>query len=148
MHAHGLLTNCFQQSLITLLQVFNSEFDPVHLFNDFDERVSQSLMLCNDLSALLRVVRQAEARATPDTLREVVQSALRFRDGSMQYLMYRDWRGYERLSLALIASIEANFDSMDLLHQFSCYLELLYSHVKMRAVLKDLFPTSSEDSDE
>ena len=144
LHAHGLLSNCFQQSLITLLQLFNPKLDPLKLFNDFEERVRQSLLLCNDLSSLMRVVRGAETQSTPDTLREVVQSAIKFRDGSMQYLMYRDWRGYERLALALITSIESNCDSKDLLNQFGCYLEVLYSHVKMRAVLRDMFPSSSE----
>jgi len=144
-HSHGLLTNCFQQSLITLLQLFNRSVDPLSIFNDFEERVRQSLILCNDLSALLRVVRTAEHQTTPESLGQVVQSALNFRDNSMHYLMYRDWRGYERLALALIAAIEANSDVKDLLHQFNCFLEVLYGHVKMRAVLKDMFPSGGEE---
>ena len=147
-HAHGLLSNCFQQSMITLLQMFNPSIEPLLIFDDFEERVRQSLILCNDLSSLLRVVRNAERRGTSDALDEVVQAALNFRDNSMHYLMYRDWRGYERLALALIAAIEANSDSKDLLHQFNCFLELLYGHVKMRAVLKDMFPSSEEGVDE
>jgi hypothetical protein len=148
LHAHGLLTNCFQQSVITLMQVFNPSLDPLQIFDDFEERVRQSLTLCNDLSSLMRVARQAEAENTPDALRLVVQDTLKFRDGSMHYLMYRDWRGYEKLALTLIASIEANHDSRDLLHQFSCYLEVLYGHVKMRAVLREMFPSSDEDVEE
>ena len=93
----------------------------------------------------MRVVRQAEAEPTPDLLHVVVQHALKFRDGSMQYLMYRDWRGYENLALALITSIEINDDSRDLMHQFRCYLEVLYGHVKMRAVLRDMFPSSNDE---
>jgi hypothetical protein len=147
-HSHGLLTNCFQQSLITLLQLFNHSVDPLRIFNDFEERVRQSLILCNDLAALLRVVRTAEHQATPESLNQLVQSALNFRDNSMHYLMYRDWRGYERLALALIAAIEANSDAKDLLHQFNCFLELLYGHVKMRAVLKDMFPRGGEGAEE
>ena len=147
-HSHGLLTNCFQQSLITLLQLFNRSVDPLSVFNDFEERVRQSLILCNDLSALLRVVRTAEHETTPESLGQVVQSALNFRDNSMHYLMYRDWRGYERLALALIAAIEANSDVKDLLHQFNCFLEVLYGHVKMRAVLKDMFPSGGEAAGE
>ena len=148
LHAHGLLTNCFQQSVITLMQVFNPTLDPLQIFDDFEERVRQSLTLCNDLSSLMRVARHAEAENTPDALRQVVQDTLKFRDGSMHYLMYRDWRGYERLALSLIASIEANHDSRDLLHQFSCYLEVLYGHVKMRAVLRDMFPSTDEGVDD
>ena len=148
LHAHGLLTNCFQQSVITLMQVFNPSLDPLQVFDDFEERVRQSLTLCNDLSSLMRVARQAEAENSPDALHLVVQDTLKFRDGSMHYLMYRDWRGYEKLALTLIASIEANHDSRDLLHQFSCYLEVLYGHVKMRAVLRDMFPSSDEGAEE
>lgn len=144
LHAHGLLTNCFQQSLITLLQVFSSRVDPVSLFDDFEERVRQSLVLCNDLSSLMRIVRQAESEPTPYNLGIVVDTVIRFRDGSMQYLMYRDWRGYERQALGLITSIQSNCDSVSLLHQFNCFLEVLYGHVKMRAVLKDMFPSSGE----
>jgi hypothetical protein len=147
-HSHGLLTNCFQQSLITLLQVFNRSVDPLRIFNDFEERVRQSLILCNDLAALLRVVRTAEHQPTPESLNQLVQSALNFRDNSMQYLMYRDWRGYERLALALIGAIEANSDAKDLLHQFNCFLELLYGHVKMRAVLKDIFPSGDNTTED
>jgi hypothetical protein len=147
LHTHGLLTNCFQQSLITLLQVFNPKLDPFHIFDDFEQRLRQSLLLCNDLAALMRVVRHAEKEPTPDFLHTVVEHALKFRDGSMQYLMYRDWRGYERLALALITSIETNGDSKDLLHQFGCYLEVLYGHVKMRAVLRDMFPSSNDESE-
>jgi len=141
-HAHGLLSNCFQQSLITLIQVLNPKLNPIDLFDDFEIRLRQSLLLCNDLSALLRVVNQAETLRTSDALQTVVDKALEFRDGSMQYLMYRDWRGYEHHSLALITSIQGDFDSYDLLHQFGCYLEVLYGHVKMRAVLSDLFPST------
>ena len=144
LHAHGLLTNCFQQSSITLLQVFNSSVDPVFLFDDFEQRLKQSLSLCRDLSSLMRVVHQAQLESSPDNLRAVVATVLEFREGSMQYLMYRDWRGYERLALELITAIEHNGDAKDLLHQFACYLEVLYGHVKMRAVLRDMFSSSNE----
>jgi hypothetical protein len=142
LHAHGLLTNCFQQSTITLLQVFNPKLDGATLFNDSELRLEQSLVLCKELSSLMRLVRSAEAHIEPDTLSTVVQQILEFRDGTMQYLMYRDWRGYESLALEVITAIENNFDPRDLLHRFACYLEVLYGHVKMRAVLADNFPYS------
>jgi hypothetical protein len=148
LHAHGLLTNCFQQSSITLLQIFNPSLDGASLFNDYEQRLKQSLMLCRDLSSLMRLVRRAEGEADPDTLRKVVEQILEFRDGNMQYLMYKDWKGYENLAVAVITSIEGNFDAHSLLHRFLCYLELMYSHVKMRAVLKDLFPSSAATDDD
>jgi hypothetical protein len=144
LHAHGLLTNCFQQSAITILQAFNPGIDPLSIFDDFEQRLRQSLSLCRDLSSLMRVVHHAQLDMTPDNLRTVVDAVMEFRDGSMQYLMYRDWRGYERLALELLTAIEHNRDTKDLLHQFACYLEVLYGHVKMRAVLRDMFPSQSE----
>jgi hypothetical protein len=147
LHAHGLLTNCFQQSIITLLQVFNPSVDGASLFNDSESRLQQSLILCRELAGLMSVVRLAEAEPGPDLLRRVVDQILEFRDGAMQYLMYKDWRGYENLALEVISSIENNLDPKALLHRFLCYLELLYGHVKMRAVLANNFPFSGEGDD-
>jgi len=148
MHAHGLLTNCFQQSTITLLQVFSPNLDASKLFNDVELRLQQSLILCKDLSSLMRFVRLAQANGDPDVLRSVTARILEFRDGSMQYLMYKDWRGYEKLALEVITAIENNLDPKPLLHRFLCFLELLYGHVKMRAVLADEFPYSTKDDDQ
>ena len=148
LHAHGLLSNCFQQSTITLLQVFDPSLDPSKLFNDFEWRLKQSLSLCKDLSSLMRFVRLSQTNSDPDVLRTVVARILEFRDGSMQYLMYKDWRGYESLALEVITAIENNLDWKPLLHRFLCYLEILYGHVKMRAVLADNFPYSGGEQEE
>ena len=145
LHAHGLLTNCFQQSTITLLQVFKPGMDASALFNDIELRLQQSLVLCKDLSSLMRFVRLSQANSDPDVLRTVTERILEFRDGSMQYLMYKDWRGYESLALEVITAIENNLDAKPLLHKFICFLELLYGHVKMRAVLAENFPYSGGD---
>ena len=147
LHAHGLLSNCFQQSTITLLQVFNPTLDASTLFNDVELRLQQSIILCKDLSSLMRFVRLAQANGDPDVYRSVTARILEFRDGSMQYLMYKDWRGYESLALEVITAIENNLDPKPLLHRFICYLEVLYGHVKMRAVLADDFPYSGGEAE-
>ena len=148
LHAHGLLTNCFQQSTITLLQVFNPSLNAASLFNDVEARLKQSLVLCKDLSSLMRFVRLSQANSDPDVLRTAVDRILEFRDGSMHYLMYKDWRGYESLALEVITAIENNLDAKPLLHKFLTFLELLYGHVKMRAVLADNFPYSGGELEE
>lgn len=148
LHAHGLLTNSFQQSTITLLQIFKPTLETSRLFNDSELRLQQSLILCRELSSLMRVVRLAQAQAEPDILRAVVDQILEFRDGTMQYLMYRDWRGYEGLALEVITAIENNLDPKALLHRFACFLDVLYGHVKMRAVLADNFPLSGESNED
>lgn len=147
LHAHGLLTNCFQQSTITLLQVFTPQLNASSLFNDIESRLKQSLVLCKDLSSLMRFVRLSQANSDPDVLRTVVDRILEFRDGSMHYLMYKDWRGYECLALEVITAIENNLDAKTLLHRFITYLEVLYGHVKMRAVLAENFPYSGGEQE-
>src|SRR6266498_376497 len=143
LHAHGLLTNSFQQSVITLLQFFEPNLKASTLFNDSELRLQQSLILCRDISSLIRLMRRAQTQTEPDVLRKVVGRILEFRDGTMQYLMYKDWQGYESLALEVITAIENNLDSKPSLHRFLCYLEVLCGHVKMRAVLADNFPFSA-----
>lgn len=147
-HAHGLLSNCLQQSTITLVQLFDQSLDGSNLFNDSEERLEQSLSLCGDLLALIRIVRRVQNRPSPDTLNLLVEQIVGFRDGSMQYLMYRDWKAYEKLAHEIMMSIEHDGDPMPLLHQFLCYLETLFGHVRMRAVLTNVAVPGSADRDD
>jgi hypothetical protein len=147
-HAHGLLSNCFQQSTITLVRVIDPELDGASLFNDAEERLEQSLLLCGDLLSLIRIVRRAQERPGPDTLNSLVEQIVAFRDGSMQYLMYRDWKAYEKLAHEIMMSIEHNGDPVPLLHQFLCYLETVFGHVRMRAVLTNATVPNSADTGE
>jgi len=149
LHAHGLLTNFFQQTFITLLQALNPQLDPLNIFNDFQERLRQSLLLCNELSSLIRSLKQAQEQPSIEMLEEVVERVLEFSDGNMQYLMYRDWRTYEEHVMAVTTTIENDLDITNVLHEFVCYLEVLYGHVKMRSVLKGIFqePTEVNEAD-
>jgi hypothetical protein len=146
LQSHGLLTNCFQQTFITLIQAMNPNVDPIQLFNDFEARLRQSLLLCNDLSSLIKFVNHAHAEPTIETLQAVVDKTVDFRDGNMKYLMYRDWRGYEHHAMGVITAIESDVDVKSRLHQFGSYLEILYGHIKMRSVLKEIFQDSDEMS--
>ena len=143
LHAHGLLTNSFQQSVIALLQFLEPNLKTPTLFNDSELRLQQSLILSRDLSSLIRLVGHAQTQSQPHVLRTVVGRILEFRDGTMQYLMYKDWQGYESLALEVISAIENKLDPQPLLQRFQCYLEVLHEHVKMRAVLADNFPFSA-----
>jgi hypothetical protein len=150
LQAHGLLTNCFQQTFVHLLQALNPEFDPLRVFDDCEERLRQSLLLCSELSSLIQIVKQAQAQPSIELLEELVEKVLHFRDGNMQYLQYRDWRTYEEHVLVVSAVLENDLDVRDVLHEFVCYLEVLYGHVKMRSVLKGMYqdPTEMNESSE
>jgi len=140
--AHDVLTNCLQQSTITLAMVFDPELDGMKLFNNSDMRFRQSLQLCEDLAQLIRLVEAAEEnQALSGPLAEGIQ---KFRNESMELLMYTDWPQFEGFC--------EQFDTQDhaqqlntVLHQFRCYLETLLGQVRMRAVLANVFPLGFGD---
>ncbi len=133
LYAQGVLTNCFQQSMINLARVFDASVTQARLFQDWQDRRERSLVLCRDLSALICLVHGSKDEPVA-FLSEELRS---FREGSMQYLMRKDWTQYETLSERIILSLRNREKPADLLHQLCCYLETLLAHVKARAVLAD-----------
>ncbi|HYY58070.1 MAG TPA: hypothetical protein VE842_12115 [Pyrinomonadaceae bacterium] len=133
-HVRGLLSNCFQQSLIILAQAFDPSLSGTQLFNDLPARVQQSIVLRRDLWTLVQLARRAEAGGDLETIISFIQYLETFRHGSMHFLMYRDWQVYERfvdevMETGSVAELAPVLDS------FACYLETLFAQVRMRAVL-------------
>ncbi len=138
--AHDVLTNCLQQSTITLAMVFDANLVGARLFNNSDMRYRQSLQLCQDLTSLIQLVETSEKTKT-ETAHAALETGIEeFRHESMECLAYSDWPQFEsfceRIALTPVASSEAE----SALHQFRCYLETLLGQVRMRAVLADVFP--------
>lgn len=138
--AHRILTNCLQQSIITLAQVFDPRLDGRQLFDNSKARLKQSLLLCKDLWTMINLVRRAERSFDEDLINQVIDRVKAFRNGSMHYLMYRDWGHFERIVEELDCSLRGELDSGPVLHQFLCYLEMLLGQVKLRGVLAEMMP--------
>ena len=141
-HAQGVLTNCFQQCMINIARVFDASLTDASLFQDWQSRRESSLVLYQDLSELIDMV-QASAKDSREYFSERSMDHLEvrlasFREGSMRFLMYRDWHQFEALSEGIIASVRRGERPADLLHRMGCYLETLLAHVKARSVLSDL----------
>lgn len=133
-HARGLLTNCFQQSLIILAQVFDQTLTGAQLFNDLPTRVEQSLVLRRDLWTLVQLARRAEAEGGLESIIAFIQNLDTFRHGSMHFLMYKDWQVYERF-VDEVEAANCIGELKPVLDRFACYLETLFGQVRMRAVL-------------
>lgn len=133
-HANGLLRNCFQQTVVALAQVFDPTLDGAAIFDDYQARFEESILLCRDLLKLIRLMRRAEQDGSRPAIIALVVNLQHFRRGSMRYLMYKDWSEYERLVKRVLATTSVG-ELIPVLHQFACYLETLLGHVKMRAVL-------------
>lgn len=149
-HGHRVLTNCLQQSIITLAQVFDPRLDGRQLFNNSKARLKQSLILCKDLWGLTNIVKRAERDATDQSLSRVIHRIDAFRTSSMNYLMYKDWGHFDRLARELDTSVLEQLDCGPVLHKISTYLDTLLGQVKNRAVLAELMPDvlSNQDSEE
>ena len=96
-YIRGLLTNCLQQSLITLAQVFDPSLDGARLFDNNKARLRESLVLCRDLMDMLQIVHNAET-ALDQQSPILVNRVQRFRHESMQFLMYKDWQAFESIT--------------------------------------------------
>ncbi len=135
--AHGLLHNCFQQSIITLAQVFDASLDGSQLFEDYRLRVQQSLVLYGELLSLLQKVRDARGSEGLLAKHSLATNLKHFREETMHLLMYRDWTEFEEF----VAEVERTYDEparfAPVLHKFASYLGTLLRHVGMRDVLRN-----------
>ena len=144
--AHDVLTNCLQQSTITLAMVFDPELVGAKLFNNSDMRYRQSLQLCQDLSELIHVVEKFETTRGP-MLATLTARIEKFRSESMECLMYSDWPQFESFCEKIDSSKTQSSELETVLHQFRCYLETLLGQVRMRNVLADVFPLGIGEED-
>ncbi len=131
-NAHGLLRDSFQQSVAGLAQVLNPALDGAQLFDAFRTRLGQSLALRRDLWTLLQLVRRCERE--PETVERLLNTLAWFRDGSLRYLMFKDWEACERF-MEEVDVARRRGEMAPVLHRFTAYLEALSSQVNMRAVL-------------
>jgi hypothetical protein len=134
--AHGLLANCFQQSTTGLAQLFDPQLDGARLFDTFQIKLEQSVALRRDLWLLLQLVKRAEKERDQHPVAQLVATLDAFRDGSMHYLMYKDWEACERF-MEEVAAARGAIELSPVLHRFGAYLETLFNQVNMRSVLAE-----------
>lgn len=134
--AHGLLRNSFQQSAVALVQVFDSNLDGARLFDNFQTRLEQSILLRKELWYIMHMVRKAEVEGENFSSAKLNETLLTFRNGSMRFLMFKDWEACERFIDEVVAST-GTIEVTPILHRLGAYIETLHGQVCMRAVLAD-----------
>ncbi len=142
--AFDVLTNCLQQSTISLAMVFDRTLVGAKLFDNSDIRYKQSLQLCQDLLTLRQLVENFEERQGEAALARVSAGIAKFRSESMECLMYSDWPQFESFCERIKVASTDIPRLVEVLHQFQCYLETLLSQVRMRAVLAEQTPFSNQ----
>jgi hypothetical protein len=142
--AWGLLHNCFQQTAITLAQVFDAGARGAQLFEDYQARVENSVTLHRELKSLLRKVAAAQRSSGILLKHSLVMNLEHFRDETMHFLMYKDWGEFGRY----VDDVKRAYEEMEefeaVLHEFAQYLTTLIHHVGMREALRAAPPEADE----
>jgi hypothetical protein len=136
--AHDLLTNCLQQSTISLAITFDRDLDGTKLFDNSDMRYRQSIRLCEDISKLLELVEACSGSREEPAFARLSSRVELFRRESLEFLMYSDWPQFEAFCEKIQMTEGAELESV--LHQFQCYLDTLFGQIRNRAVLANVFP--------
>jgi hypothetical protein len=133
-NSYGLLSNCYQGCVVTLVQAFDKQVDGKALFPSMMEGLQNSQKLQRDLWALRQDLKDdLDDRGNFDMDR-ILSRIAQFQESSMQYLMFRDWGEFERFSESLI-SAGNQFEARTLLLRFLGFLEVLAQEVANRSVL-------------
>lgn len=132
--SHGLLQDCFQQSIILLANAFDPTIEGWRIFPNYQTRLEQSLVLRGDLWRALQNVQRAESAAENYPAEKLKNALETLRQNSLQFLMFKDCEPTERF-IEEILQAKRLADITHVLHRFGAYLETLLGQVNMRGVL-------------
>ncbi|MFN2482138.1 MAG: hypothetical protein ABR554_11845 [Pyrinomonadaceae bacterium] len=135
-NAHGLLRDCFQQTILSLVTAFDPTFDGSTLFETILSKLQQSLRLREEIWELSELVRRAEHDCDRKPLAPLVSRLRAFEGDAMRHLMFKDWESFERFVAETTAARGAG-ELAPVLHRFATYLDALFNQISMRAVLAD-----------
>jgi len=134
-NAHGILKDCFQQSVVQLAGALDSGLTGVGVFTDFVTKKERSLALKKALENLLRSVRDFYARGDEVTAVALREGTAKFYDRQLRHLMYRDWSAFEQFFVEILKcnSLSA---LKPITHRYETFLQTLLREVEKRAVLQ------------
>jgi hypothetical protein len=139
-NSHGILKDCFQQSIVQLAQAFDPGVDGARIFPDFTARREQSVKVRDGLAEVVRAVRSFGAARDEVTAERMKEKISEFYDHHIKYLMYRDWSGFELFYIEILKC-----GSMSALgqiaHRFETFLVTLLREVQKRSILQGAGPS-------
>ncbi len=134
-NSHGILRDCFQQSVIQLAQGFDPEIEGKRIFPQYQTHLEQSQLLKRDLLALIVAVHKFVVEPSEDRAGSMKRLISHFYDRSLRFLMYRDWSSFESFAAELLKC--DNIPGLiQIAHRFETYLKTLLREVSKRGVLR------------
>jgi len=134
-NSHGILKDCFQQSVVQMAQALDPGVEGLHIFPDFTAKLEQSVQLRDNLARLIGAVRIFQAVRDEPAAQAMKAQISAFYDHSMKDLMYRDWSGFELFFIEILkcTSLPA---LQQIGHRFETFLMTLYREVQKRSILQ------------
>ena len=134
-NSHGILKDCFQQSVVQLAQALDPSIDGGRIFLDFQARREQSVELRDGLVASIRALREFQRKQDAASAERMKTQVSEFYDHHIKYLMYRDWSGFELFYIEILkcGSLPA---LQQIAHRFETFLVTLLREVQKRSLLQ------------
>jgi hypothetical protein len=141
-NGHGLLRNCYQSCIVTLVQALDPGVDGRALFPSMMEGFQQGQALRKDLWDLRQDLKSELEKTAGLDLTRILDHLAQFRESSLRYLMYQDWGEFENFAELLMAAGN-EMEVRVLLRKFVSFLEVLMQEVSKRSVLRETPPSSN-----
>ncbi len=139
-NSHGLLRNCCQSGILTLIQSVDSSFDTTALFPSRAEKLVAAEKLRRDLWELRQWLTEVLNNKEELNSNKIIERITSFKEASLRALMYRDWAEFEAFSDALAVS-GSFIEVRTHIRKFVSLLEMLIQEVSKRSVFQEKPPT-------
>ncbi len=140
--AFALLNNSFQLTLINFAQMIDPHIENHKVFPVLKIKLEQSLLLRQNLLALLAGVKEAEQNPDKYPKQKLHGQLNDFLKTTLNFLFYKDRETVERFIEEVLVT-QNKKDLVPILHRFGAYIETLFGQVNMRVVLAN-HPVDSE----
>jgi hypothetical protein len=134
-NSHGILKDCFQQSVVQLAQALDPGIDGNRIFPDFSARRDQSLALRDGLARVVRALREFQEKKDEASAGAMKDRISEFYDHHIKYLMYRDWSGFELFYIEILKCGSLT-GLLQIAHRFETFLMTLLREVQKRSLLQ------------
>ncbi|HEY5906935.1 MAG TPA: hypothetical protein VIZ31_02770, partial [Vicinamibacteria bacterium] len=135
-NSHGILKDCFQQSVVQLAQVFDPSVEGSDIFPDFMAKLDQSVKLRDGLAFLVKSLRDFQSARDEKGAAKMKEQISDFYDNSIKFLMYRDWSGFELFYIEILKCTSLP-GLLQIVHRFDTFLMTLFREVQKRSILQE-----------
>ena len=132
--AFSLLSDSFQQTLVSFAKLIEPNIQSAQLFPHFQLKLKQSLILRQNLWEILQSIQKAERNPETFPMPLLHKQLTDFLNTSLRFLFYKDTETVERFIEEVLVTTGKK-DLVPILHRFGAYLETLFGQINMRVVL-------------